>query len=188
MKRMMLLTCCGLGRIPLAPGTWGSLAAVLVAALLLHIGIATGHLFLILFLLAASSAYLFHLGVQYAGQYVAESGVEDPGIIVLDEWVGQMIAILVFVIGIGITGNIAGSFNQAVFVDHHGVEKWLVGGLLMGGLFLLFRFYDIAKPWHAGWADKELSGGMGVMLDDVFAGLYAGLTALAISWFISVIV
>ena len=184
---MMLLTCCGIGRIPFASGTWGSLAAALFATLLLNIGIQTGNLYFVLFLLSASSAALFWLGVKASDSYMAETGAKDPSLIVIDEWVGQMVATLVFVLGIGITASVSGSFNKAVFVNYHGVEKWLIGGLLQGGLFLLFRYYDIAKPWHAGWADREVAGGMGVMLDDVFAGLYAGLTALGIGLLIAAI-
>lgn len=45
--------------------------------------------------------------------------------------------------------------------------------LWFGIAFLLFRFFDILKPWPVGWADRKVGGGMGVMLDDVFAGIYA---------------
>ena len=183
--RMMLLTCCGVGKIPFASGTWGSLFAALVAAVVLNIAIDTGHLYLGLFLLIASSAVLFHLGVKASDSYMNETKTSDPSLIVIDEWVGQMIATVVFVIGICISGSVSGTFNKVVFVEYHGIEKWLIGGLLQGGLFILFRFYDIAKPWHAGWADQEVEGGMGVMLDDVFAGLYAGFTALVIGWMIA---
>lgn len=185
---MMLLTCCGLGKIPFAPGTWGSLAAALAAAILINFGIDRGHLYFVLFLLTASSAVLFWFGVKASDSYMAETNTSDPGLIVIDEWVGQMIATLVFVIGMCLTGTIGGTFNQAVFVQYHGVEKWLIGGLLQGGLFILFRYYDITKPWHAGWADSEVPGGMGVMLDDVFAGLYAGLTALVFGWIIAAVI
>ena len=185
---MMLLTCCGLGKMPFASGTWGSLGAALFATWLLNLGIEGGHLFIVLFLLAASSAVLFHLGVKASDEYMAETKTSDPGLIVIDEWVGQMLATIIFVIGVCISGTVSGTFNKAVFIEYHGVEKWLIGGLLQGGLFILFRYYDITKPWHAGWADRELEGGMGVMLDDVFAGIYAGFTALVIAWFIAVFI
>ena len=183
--RMMLLTCCGLGKMPFASGTWGSLGAALFSAWLLNIGIESGHLTIALFFLAASSLVLFKLGVKASDEYMAETKTSDPGLIVIDEWVGQMLATLIFVIGMGLSSTISGTFSKAVFVEYHGVEKWLIGGLLQGGLFILFRFYDIAKPWHAGWADREVEGGMGVMLDDVFAGAYAGITALVIGWLIA---
>ena len=50
--------------------------------------------------------------------------------------------------------------------------------LWFGIAFLLFRFFDILKPWPVGWADRKVGGGMGVMLDDVFAGLYAAVIIL----------
>ena len=48
--------------------------------------------------------------------------------------------------------------------------------------FVLFRAADIVKPWPANWADRELDGGLGVMLDDIFAGIYAGLALFAFLW------
>ena len=47
--------------------------------------------------------------------------------------------------------------------------------------FALFRAADILKPWPASWADREVKGGLGVMLDDVFAAIYAGLGLFAIT-------
>ena len=78
-----------------------------------------------------------------------ETNTEDPGMIVIDEVVGQWIALL------------------CVPAD------WI--GYLLA--FALFRVFDISKPWPACWADSKLRSATGVMLDDVFAGLYALLCA-----------
>lgn len=183
--KLFLLTCGGLGRMPFAPGTWGSLGATIFAAIMLDIGLSSGHPNLMLVGLSVMIAALFFLGVRISDEYVAQTGDKDPSIIVVDEWVGQILAIIIFVGGMGLTSGVSGSFCKAAFVNYHGVEKWLLGGLILGGLFLLFRFYDIAKPWHAGKVDREIPGGMGVMLDDVYAGAYAGFTALILGWVIA---
>jgi len=71
--------------------------------------------------------------------------VHDHGGIVWDEWVG---------------------FLLTMWLAPHGWEWVLLG-------FLLFRVFDIFKPWPIGWLDEKVSGGLGIMLDDVVAGLYA---------------
>lgn len=180
---IQLLTCCGIGKISFAPGTWGSLATVLFASLVLWLFGMVGMLFVAWLLLAVSTAALYYFGEKFATAYITQTGQQDPGLIVIDEWVGQMIAILVFMAGLYFSGQFYNSFSADAFTKNYGLEVLAVGGLSMGGLFLLFRFFDIVKPWHAGWADSQLEGGRGVMLDDVFAGLYAGLAALAICWF-----
>lgn len=82
-------------------------------------------------------------GSWLCGQAAADVGVDDPGGIVLDEMIG-----LLFVF-IGL------SFS------------WYT--VLVG--FLLFRLFDIFKPWPIGWLDKKIKGGVGIMLDDVLAGV-----------------
>ena len=69
----------------------------------------------------------------------------DPSRIIIDELVGQWITL---------------------FFLPPDLLYYLIG-------FLLFRFFDIFKPWPANWADRKLHGGLGIMLDDVFAGIYS---------------
>lgn len=183
-----LLTCCGIGKFPVAPGTAGSLAAAIAAMLLLWLFGAAGWLMLGWLVLAASTTALYFLGEKAATAYIAKTGQEDPGLIVIDEWVGQMIAILSFMGLMWGSGQLQGSFARRAFKENSSMEALVVGGLIVGGLFLLFRVFDIVKPWHAGWADRELSGGRGVMLDDVFAGLYAGVSAAVLAWAVMVLV
>lgn len=186
--KMLFLTCGGLGKIPFASGTWGSLAATLFAALILELGLRFGISWLaITFLIITTTACCWY-GVKLSDEYITKTKKEDPSLIVIDEWVGQILAILLFVIVMWFTETMQGSFTKKVITENNGMEALLVHGLCFGGLFLLFRFFDIVKPWHAGWADQNLSGGKGVMLDDVFAGIYAAATALAIGFFTSIIV
>jgi phosphatidylglycerophosphatase A len=76
---------------------------------------------------------------------VRRSGVNDPQVVVWDEFVGVWIALFAAPSG----------------------WMWAVAG------FALFRLFDIWKPWPVRWADRKVHGGLGVMLDDVIAGAYA---------------
>ena len=95
--------------------------------------------------LAAATALLFVLGWWASSRTVAAAGMADPGFITIDEAVGQWLAL------------IAAPLDPIAY---------LVG-------FVAFRAADIAKPWPVSWADRKIHGGLGVMLDDVLAGLYA---------------
>lgn len=89
----------------------------------------------------------FLVGIVICGRAADKLGVHDHGGIVWDEWVGMWLTLLWIPI------------------------NWQT--LLTG--FLLFRVFDIIKPWPIGWLDKRLSGGLGIMLDDVAAAAMANL-------------
>ncbi len=93
----------------------------------------------------AFSAAVFIIGVWAADAYVKMLNLKDPGFIVIDETAGQALALL-----------FAGT----------NIYLYLLG-------FALFRLFDILKPWPVSWADKKVPGGLGIMLDDVFAGRMA---------------
>ena len=95
--------------------------------------------------LLAAVAVVFALGVWSAGVYAAADGGGDPGPVVIDEVAGQWLVLVV------------------------AAPDWRM--YILG--FLLFRLVDITKPWPAGWADRNLKGGFGIMLDDVLAAPYA---------------
>jgi phosphatidylglycerophosphatase A len=95
-------------------------------------------------LLVAALA-LFALGVWAAGEYSRRAGTKDPQAVVIDEAAGQWLALVP-----------AG--DDILF--------YAVG-------FLLFRLFDIWKPWPASWVERRLAGGWGIMLDDMVAGAYA---------------
>jgi len=138
----------GAGLSPLAPGTAGSLAALLPWLLLRELA---WPYYLLALLLA------FGLGVWACGWLVRTLRIDDPSAAVFDEFVGQWLALLPL--------------------------QWLVGGwwwILCG--FILFRIFDVWKPWPVSWADARVEGGLGVMLDDVIAGVYAALLLGAMRW------
>lgn len=88
---------------------------------------------------------LFLLGIWLCGRTSRDLGVHDHGGIVWDEWVGFLITMWMAPPG----------------------WQWLLAG------FCLFRLFDIFKPWPIGWLDRRVSGGLGIMLDDVLAGIYS---------------
>jgi len=136
------------GLSPLAPGTVGSFMALLP-------WLALRELPWPLYLVAV--AFVFALGCWACGWVVRTLRVSDPGIAVVDEFVGQWIALL-----------------PLVGAPLH------VGWMLLG--FLLFRVFDVWKPWPVSWADRRVKGGLGVMLDDVLAGVYAALALIGAMW------
>jgi phosphatidylglycerophosphatase A len=94
----------------------------------------------------------FCLGVYLCQATAHALGVHDHPAIVWDEFVGFWLTMLVLP-----TFNLPLTFY------------WLFLG------FVLFRIFDIAKPWPIGYVDKKVSGGLGIMLDDVLAGVYAAM-------------
>ena len=96
--------------------------------------------------LFVASALVFVIGIWAANNYMFLSGAHDPGPVVIDEVVGQWLTLML------------------VPAD---LTLYAIG-------FVLFRLADIFKPWPACWADKKVSGGFGVMLDDVLAAFYSG--------------
>ena len=137
----------GIGFIPIASGTFGSLAGLLIGYILYLINF---NLFFIIIPL------LFIFGVIASNTYQKQTGEKDSSVIVIDEVVGQLIA-MIFV------------------VDNL---------ILVLCSFIIFRIFDIFKPWPASYADKKIDGGLGVMLDDVFAGIYAAILIYLIGYII----
>lgn len=150
-----LVTVAGVGLLRPAPGTWGSAVAVVVAGALAHWGLAP--LVPVLALVAAV------IGLWAVPQ--ATRGLADPDLseIVIDEFAGQWLAL---------------SFTL--------VPLWWRGADVLAawpGLvvpFLLFRLFDIWKPGPAGRADRR-GDAPGVMEDDLWAGLFAGVTSVILA-------
>lgn len=153
--RRLFLSFFGAGYLKPASGTWGSLAALPAAWVLTSIG---GP---ILLALAAIAAYF---GGAAATRAEAEAtGAHDPGWIVIDEVVGQWIALMPVAIG-------------AWRADLSPLNLW--PGIVAA--FLLFRLFDIWKPGPIGTADRR-DDATGVMLDDVWAGVFAALGTAALA-------
>ena len=98
---------------------------------------------------------------------------------------------LAFVAGVaicGLTSDRLGVKDHPGIVWDEFVGYWLTMCFAPAGLFwmlagfALFRLFDIWKPWPIGWIDRRLSGGWGIMLDDIVAGIYAGIVLAACAW------
>lgn len=141
----MFVSVFGIGFIPFASGTFGSLAGLVIGYAL---NLINYNLFFLII------PMLFILGVIASNTYQKQTGEKDSSVIVIDEVVGQLIAMM-FVM----------DDYVLVFIS-----------------FIIFRLFDIYKPWPASYADKKMTGGFGVMLDDVFAGIYTAIFIFLISY------
>jgi phosphatidylglycerophosphatase A len=148
----LVATGFGLGLAPWAPGTVGSLGAV-------ALGIAL-HLIGDFPLLLAGLLVVTIAGWVSTEAYMKATGREDPPEVVIDEFAGQLIALLPLSFGLWHIGRAPEVFLAA----------WpgYVGG------FVMFRLFDIWKPWLIGRAER-LPGATGVMFDDILAGVAAAL-------------
>ncbi|MHA1571508.1 MAG: phosphatidylglycerophosphatase A family protein [Alphaproteobacteria bacterium] len=145
--RRCAATFCGLGLLPVMPGTYGSLGAIVVFVLLRRALPHPSHLNLaLLALIVAASLITMPLG-GWAEKFY---GKKDPGPVVLDEVAGQWIALLFLPMGF---------------------MPWAI----IAASFVLFRILDVLKPWPAD-ALQNVPGGAGILLDDVAAGVYANAT------------
>jgi phosphatidylglycerophosphatase A len=171
----LAIATCGVGYLPLAPGTWGSLVGIGVYALVrgaamkffFDAGVGRNfNLFHVYYgVIAIELVAVF--AISLAGTWAASrteklSGKKDPGKVVIDEVAGQFIALIPvpFILG----------------------TAWWTAILA----FILFRFFDIVKPYPARRLES-LEAGLGIMADDLVAGVYAAIVvalAVVISWFV----
>lgn len=151
--RRLIASCFGLGWLPIAPGTWGSLPPAVVFGVLAYFGVSgaiiTG--VMVAFIVAASVAC-----VACVPAVAALAGKADPGEVVVDEVAGQAIVFLIipWLLPAGPT------LKQCFLVA------------ILG--FLLFRVFDIIKPWPVHKLEA-LPAGWGVLADDLLAGVFAGI-------------
>ena len=158
----LAIATCGVGYLPLAPGTWGSLLGIGCYLLLRYavfnlfpapqlrnwgINDQSGFvIFLFQFILIALVVAISVIGAWAATRVEKISQRKDPGIVVIDEVAGQL---LTFFLVLEVLGF-----------------RWILLG------FILFRFFDIVKPYPARKIEA-MPGGLGVMGDDLIAGLYS---------------
>ena len=143
----IFVSVLGIGYIPFASGTFGSFAGLIIGYLVYLIN------FKLLLLLIP---ILLIIGIKASQIYQDRTGEQDSKVIVIDEVVGQLIAM------ISVLDNV----------------------LLIFLSFIIFRLFDIFKPWPASYFDKKIKNGAGVMLDDVVAGIYTLITVTFIGKFL----
>ena len=142
---LLLATGLGIGKLPRAPGTFGSLLGLVL------VWVVSGWpgSLLAMFLLAFCALAVW---VAHKAEHIL--GAQDPGCIVIDEIAGILIA------GAGLP------FNAPI----------------AAAVFILFRLLDVLKPFPVGWLDQHLKGGIGIVMDDVAAGILANLVIHVGCW------
>ena len=150
----LFVTCFGIGSFRYAPGTITSLVTAVFLFSLFHIiNLPSNIIFLILLIVFIYSFY----AVSY---YIKENDNKDPKEVVVDEFIGQSIPIYLYEVS---HGTIKES-QEAVFFYLY--------------IFILFRYFDIKKPFPVNFFDKKFKNSFGVIFDDVVAGFYVVLTLI----------
>ena len=144
----------GLGKIPKIPGTFGSLATIIILYFFFHILNLSSNLVLI------GLIVIFILSFSAITNHIKDNENKDPKEIIIDEFIGQSIPIYLYEIS-------------------HGTVKSADDAIIFYSLcFVLFRFFDIVKPFPVSFFDKNFKNSFGVIMDDVCAGFYVVLSLI----------
>lgn len=184
-----IVTACYIGKIKIAPGTFGSLIAFPICYIIMDFSLKHQVVFYIsgynpneqqflsvFFIEILATIILFFAGTYFTKIYIKDAQEQDPKEVVIDEVVGQMLAIIltsfsvIFVYSSSVPQKIEASYIDFIFL------------FLMP--FVLFRAFDILKPWPINWLDSNIKGALGVMIDDVAAALFAVVCQYVIVFFI----
>lgn len=174
----LVVTFFGVGNMKICPGTWGSIAALPLWIFLNFIFTIFGIFhspFLTVVFWSLILIGLFYFGAWASDIYVGQNKIPDASEIVIDEVVGQLLA---FCITTAVFVCYIAFFDLSLMSRLNVV--WYIIWVLMLLLvvpIVFFRVFDIAKPWFIGKIDKDRKDGIGIMLDDVLAGVCAGINS-----------
>ena len=150
----LFVTMFGLGKIKFIPGTIGSLATIIILYVIFHILNVSSNFVLL------GLVIIFIYSFPAVSSYIKNNGNKDPREIIIDELIGQSIPIFAYEIS-------------------HGTEKSSDEALIFYCIsFVLFRFFDVIKPFPVSFFDKNFKNSFGVIMDDVCAGLYVILSLI----------
>ncbi len=150
----LFVTMFWLGRMPKIPGTFGSLATTIILYVFFHIFNLSSKFILTLLII------IFILSFLAVSNHIKNSKNKDPKEIIIDEFIGQSIPIYLYEVS-------------------HGTEKLANEALIFYFIcFVLFRFFDILKPFPVSFFDKNFKNSFGVIMDDVCAGFYVVLSII----------
>ena len=150
----LFVTMFGIGKAKFIPGTFGSLATVVILYFCFHV-LNINNFFILIGLLA-----IFAYSFSAVTNHTKNSENKDPGEIVIDEFIGQSIPIYLYEVS-------------------HGTDKQQGEALVFYGIcFVLFRYFDIMKPFPVSYFDKKHKNSFGVIMDDVCAGFYVVLSLI----------
>ena len=144
----LFVTLFGIGKIKLIPGSFASLATTLFLFIIFHILNISPNIILIGVLI------IFFISLYAVNIFIKELENKDPKEVVIDEFIGQSIPICLYEIAHETTKE----FTQVL-------TFYFI-------MFILFRIFDIAKPYPVNYYDKNFKNSFGVIMDDVCAGLY----------------
>ena len=150
----LFVTCFGIGSIRFAPGSITSLLTTVFLYSLFHIINLPNNTILIILLI------VFVYSFYAVSEYIKYNENKDPKEVVVDEFIGQSIPIYLYEIA---HGSAKDSNEAALFYLY---------------IFILFRYFDIKKPFPVSFFDKKFKNSFGVIMDDVVAGLYVVLTLI----------
>ena len=150
----LFVTMFGIGKIKMIPGTVGSLATIIILFVLFHTLNISSNLILL------GLIVIFIYSFSAVASHTENSENKDPKEIVIDEFIGQSIPIYLYEIS-------------------HGIEKSPNEAIIFYAIcFVLFRFFDIKKPFPVSFFDRNFKNSFGVIMDDVCAGLYVVLSLI----------
>ena len=150
----LIVTMFGLGKIKIIPGTVGSFATIIILYTLFHIFNISSNLILLLLII------IFIYSFSAVASHIKDNDDKDPKEIIIDEFIGQSIPIYLYEIS-------------------HGTQKSPDEAIIFYTIcFILFRFFDIKKPFPVSYFDKNFKNSFGVIMDDVCAGLYVVLSLI----------
>ena len=150
----LFVTMFGLGKVKKIPGTFGSLATVIILYIVFHILNLSSNTILIFLII------IFIYSFSAVAEHIKDNKDKDPKEVIIDEFIGQSIPIYLYEIS-------------------HGIEKSPDEAIIFYGIcFVLFRFFDIAKPFPVNFFDKNFKNSFGVIMDDVCAGIYVVLSLI----------
>ena len=150
----LFVTCFGIGSFRFAPGTITSLVTAIFLFSLFHIINLSNNIILIGLLL------VFVYSFYAVNEYIKNNDNKDPKEVVIDEFIGQSIPIYLYE------------------TSHKSIKSSEEAILFYLYIFILFRYFDIKKPFPVSYFDTKLKNSFGVILDDVVAGLYVVLTLI----------
>ena len=144
----------GLGKLPKIPGTFGSLATVFILYVLFHKLNLSSNLILVVLII------IFIYSFLAVASHIKDNENKDPKEIIIDEFIGQSIPIYLYEIAHGSTKSSDEAFLYYIYI------------------FMLFRFFDIKKPFPINIFDEKFKNSFGVLIDDIIAGFYVVLTLI----------
>ena len=150
----LFISLFGIGKIKKLPGTFASLATTLFLFFLFHILNVSPNIILF------SVIIIFFISLYAVSIFIKDLSNKDPKEVVIDEFIGQSIPLYLYEVSHGIQKDSDDTFKFYLII------------------FILFRFFDITKPFPVSYFDKNFKNSLGVIMDDVVAGLYVVLVLI----------